>query len=154
MRWSRAAGLHLTIHFFGPLQRDRLSVMLEVVRPAAAAHRPFELSFDSTGCFPGYGAPRVLWLGTGAGSAALGTLAAGCRGALEAVGVEVEQRPYAAHCTLGRPLRRWPAARRAEWLARPVAVPPFEARRLVLFESVGAPGGAIYTPRGEVMLGG
>jgi 2'-5' RNA ligase len=85
-------------------------------------------------------------------------LAFECRNALAAAGFEVESRRYHAHCTLGRPRVPWTETDTAAWVASATAAAGttevrFTARRLVLYESRSAPGGAVYTERSVLPLG-
>ena len=158
VRWARPETLHLTTHFFGPIDDERAGAALEAVRPIANRTAPFDVVLDRLGAFPSRGTPRVLWLGPARDIAPLTALALECRNALAAVGFEVEHRDYHAHCTLGRPRSPWSDAARAAWQTSVTAVAGqteirFTARRLVLFESLPAPGGAVYTERSVVQLG-
>ncbi|HET9051087.1 MAG TPA: RNA 2',3'-cyclic phosphodiesterase [Candidatus Dormibacteraeota bacterium] len=154
VRWVRPSGLHLTVHFFGPLPDALWDAVTETVAPCAAATAPFTVRLDTLGAFPAGGAPRVLWLGASAGHEAAISLALACRGALSAAGVEVESRPPALHCTLGRPRDAWDAGRRRSWAGRTASLPAWTARRLVLYESLPGPGGSTYVPRREAALAG
>lgn len=154
VRWSRPEGLHLTLHFFGSIEDSRAGAMLELVRPAAAEHGPFGIHLDHRGHFPERGAARVLWLAPGEGGGRLAALAARCHELLGRGGVPLERRPYVPHCTVGRIPGRGAAAGAVAWPTEAVAIPPFQVRRMLLYESVAAPGGAVYTPRGELELKG
>lgn len=155
-RWARAAGLHLTLHFFGELDEARVGVALAAVAPAAAASAPFALALGGLGTFPPRGAPRVLWLGVTGGLDPLAALAVDCRERLAAAGFEGEDRPFSAHCTLGRPRPGWSAAAGSAWAAaaaRGVELPPFEVERLILFRSRPQPTGAEFSVVEELPLG-
>jgi 2'-5' RNA ligase len=98
----------------------------------------------------------VLWLGVVGGLEPLAALALDCQGRLRAAGFEVEDRPFTAHCTLGRPRPGWPAAARSAWAtaaARAVELPPFPVDRLTLFRSRPQPYGAEYSVVEELPLG-
>jgi 2'-5' RNA ligase len=156
-RWVRGEGLHLTLHFFGELDDGRVGEVLAAVGPVAAATRPFELALGGLGSFPPRRDPRVLWLGVTAGEEPLAALARGCQARLHDAGFAVDQRPYSAHCTLGRPRPGWPAAARAAWTAavgRQPVIPPFTATAVTLFDSRPQPSGAVYEAVAELPLGG
>jgi 2'-5' RNA ligase len=98
----------------------------------------------------------VLWLGVVGGLQPLAALALDCQERIRAAGFEVEERPFAAHCTLGRPRPAWPAAARAAWAAaaaREVELPRFTVDRLTLFRSRPRPYGAEYSVVEELPLG-
>lgn len=148
VRWARPETLHLTVHFFGAIDDARVARALAVVAPIASRIVPFDVGLDRLGAFPERGDPRVLWLGPAGDVAPLTALALRCRAGLGAAGFDVEERRYHAHCTLGRPRPPWRHSARAAWAAasaeeqRDICC---TAARLVLYESRGAPGGAIYT---------
>jgi RNA 2',3'-cyclic 3'-phosphodiesterase len=158
VRWARPETLHLTVHFFGAIDEERVVPALTAVTPIANRTSPFEVVLDRLGAFPPRGTPRVLWLGPTGEIAALNALALACRDALAAIGFEVEDRAYHPHCTLGRPRTPWPNPARAAWESAVTAAADqtevrFTALRLVLFESRSAPGGAMYTEHSVLPLG-
>ena len=156
VRWARPETLHITVHFFGSIDESAAERAIEATRPVTAETRPFEVVLDTLGAFPDRGWPRVLWLGSSAASAAMAELAAGVRGRLHGAGFEVEERPFRAHCTLGRPRTPWPRVARDSWdaaVTHGIRSQPFIADRLLLYESKTGPGGAIYTERARLPLG-
>lgn len=158
VRWARPETLHLTVHFFGAIDEERSAAALEVVQPIATQIAPFDVLLDQLGAFPHRGTPRVLWIGPAADVAPLTALALECRGALAIAGFDVDTRRYHAHCTLGRPRVPWSETAARAWESS-VAVAAdqtevrFVARRLVLYESRSAPGGAVYTEHSVLPLG-
>lgn len=153
VRWARPESLHLTVHFFGAIEEQRAADALDVVTPIAARTTAFDIALDRLDTFPPRGIPRVLWLGPGHAIAPLTALVDGCRVALSHAGFDVEDRPYHAHCTLGRPRSAWSDHDRAAWSAAAGAGVDeirFSASRMVLYESRTAPGGAIYIERNSL----
>jgi 2'-5' RNA ligase len=155
VRWARPETLHLTAHFFGVIEEERAGAALDVVKPIANRTAPFDVVLDRLGVFPPRGTPRVLWLGPARDIAALTAVALECRAALATAGFEIEHRRYHAHCTFGRPRLPWSDAARAAWETSLTAAAGqteirFTARRLVLYESRPAPGGAVYTERSSL----
>jgi RNA 2',3'-cyclic 3'-phosphodiesterase len=153
VRWARPETLHVTVHFFGEIDDERIAAAVESVRPVVASTAAFDMTLDTLGSFPPAGTPRVLWLGQSGQNAALTACAGECHEALRDAGFSVESRPYRPHCTLGRPRRRWSADARAAWSsarAEPPAVMRWTATRLVLYDSRSAPGGAVYTEQASL----
>ena len=152
VRWARPETLHLTVHFFGQVEDERVAVAVDLVAPMAVRASPFDVVLDRLGSFPPRGAPRVLWLGPSRDVAPLIDLAHDCRAILGAAGFEVDQRRYNPHCTLGRPRLPWSDAARHAWAPAAQQRPDvrFTASRLVLYESRPAPGGAVYTERASL----
>ncbi len=148
VRWARPETLHVTVHFFGEIDGERVAAALGSVLPVAARTEAFDMALDNLGSFPPVGTPRVLWLGQSGENVALTALAGRCRAALRDAGFAADERPYRPHCTLGRPRRHWSADGRAAWRsarAEPPEVMRWTATRLVLYDSRSARGGAVYT---------
>jgi 2'-5' RNA ligase len=159
VRWARPETLHLTVHFFGAIEEARADAALDAVQPVAGRTSPFDVVLDRLGAFPAHAIPRVLWLGPARDSAPLTALALECRTVLDGAGFEVESRRYHAHCTLGRPRLPWSDNARSAWGEWVTAAANqteirFTARRLVLFDSRPAPGGAVYTERNSLAFSG
>lgn len=145
VRWVEPDGMHLTLKFLGEIDAARADRVREALGATARRHPAFPLRLEGTGAFPGDRAPRVFWAGVAAGPE-LSALHEDLEAALAAEGFEPEAREFRPHLTLGRvkgPERLGDAAaaldgHRAE---------PFGAmtvRRIALFESRLAPGGASY----------
>jgi 2'-5' RNA ligase len=159
VRWAHPETLHLTVHFFGALDEDRADAALGVVKPIADRTASFDAVLERLGAFPPRGIPHVLWLGPARDIARLTALALECRTELAAAGFEVEHRRYHAHCTLGRPRLPWSDTARGAWETSVTAAADqpgirFTARRLMLFESLPAPGGAVYAERASLTFSG
>jgi len=150
VRWTRPETLHITVHFFGWIDDDRVRQGVDAVRPIVVETSPFTLTLDRLGQFPDRGRPRVLWLGGSKASDELTALAVATREALGSAGFAVEERPFRAHCTLGRTRDTWTLEARDRWHAvcqEPMDAAAFTADCLVLYESVTGRGGAIYMER-------
>ena len=111
VRPVRPAQMHLTLHFLGDVEDDRLAALAKAV--AEVRHQPFTIAIRGTGVFPPQGRPSVLWAGV-ADSESLAELHASIGTAIEACGMEIERRPYVPHVTLAR---LTPAVPRA-WVTR------------------------------------
>ncbi len=95
--------LHLTLAFLGNTATD-MRVCLE--RAADAIRIPrFDLTLDRTGYFS---RARVYWLGASQIPAALTDLVAALNAAQRQCGGDPEPRPFRAHLTLARKVRRQP----------------------------------------------
>jgi 2'-5' RNA ligase len=144
-RWTRPEGWHLTLKFFGEVDRRTLGDFAGEVAPRLAATGEITVQFGSSGFFPSPARPRVAWIGGSAvGAAAVVT-------AVEAVavghGFDRETRPWALHLTLARLKARWPITAVDHFMAWGdlLDLPAFTCREAVLFESDLQPGGAVYT---------
>ena len=99
-RGVSAGNIHLTLAFLGE-QPARLVTRIDA-RSAAATPR-FELTLDELGCWAKSG---IAWLGASAMPAELAKLGQGIVMTLAAIGLEGDERPFAAHVTLARRIVR------------------------------------------------
>jgi 2'-5' RNA ligase len=98
-----AENLHITLAFAGPVTapvRDCLVAAAERIRAA-----PFELTLDHVGHWP---RPRIFWIGPAHTPPGLWSLVEALNQAFESCGLQRETRPFQAHVTLARKVRRAP----------------------------------------------
>jgi 2'-5' RNA ligase len=144
-RWTRDSHLHITIWFLGEVADEETAVLIEHLR-APLPVSPFELAVRGCGAFPRSGLPRVLWIGTAEGTAAVVEAHAALAVRLAPLGYLPEARPYSPHVTMARvkePGRAVRAVRQA------LADDPADCGRtavgaLTLFRSRLSPHGALY----------
>jgi 2'-5' RNA ligase len=149
--------MHVTLAFLGWTPDDRLDAVIEAGRAAARAQGPFVLAFAGAGRFPGSGKPRVVWLGIGAGTSELGTLAGAVADELRRRELRFDDRPFAPHLTLARvrPEASGPEGRTVAAAVDELVVPDLRTPvdRIAVVESVLSPKGPRYTARAELPLG-
>ena len=155
-RWVRPESMHVTLKFIG----ERPSDAVEEIKRALAAIRAgaIGISVRGYGFFPTSKAPRVFWVGIGAGPE-LTVLAKSVDQATAALGVPTEEHEYSPHLTLARRggsgAPRWRKGDRENPTFQPLqeklaAMPGLEfgtmtAREFFLYQSQLMPGGARYT---------
>jgi RNA 2',3'-cyclic 3'-phosphodiesterase len=153
VRWVRPEGIHLTLKFYGEVAPERLEVIEEAIRFAAAGTGPMPMRLASLGAFPTNARPRILWLGLDA-PPALELLQDRLERRGEDIGFPPEGAPFQPHVTLGRMREghRLPphALENANGAPGKVA---FLADRIVLYESLLTPEGPRYEPRLVLPLG-
>jgi RNA 2',3'-cyclic 3'-phosphodiesterase len=154
VRWVRLDGLHLTVRFLGQAPASTVRPLSAAVDAIAAARGPFEVSIAGGGSFPQPGRPRVLWLGLTDGADALAGLADALTSPLEALGWAPDTRPFRGHLTIARcdGVKAGAAVAKALQAAAQDLRLRFDARRLVLFESLTGRGPARYVPLHEAEL--
>jgi 2'-5' RNA ligase len=152
VRWVHDEGLHMTLKFFGEVPAERLDVIVEALRFAAAGAGTLPLRLGELGAFPSRSRPRILWVGI-EGPPSLELLQDRIERGCEAIGFPPEGAPFQPHVTLGRVRegQRLPPGGLddAEGL-EPVA---FVAQELVLYESVLTTTGPRYESRLTLDLG-
>ena len=153
VRWVSDELVHITLKFFGEVPGERLDVIAEALRLAAAGAAPMTLRLSSLGAFPTERRPRVLWAGIEADSS-FSALRERIENACDAIGFAREGVPFAPHVTLGR-LRegqRLPA-HALESPAGAISPETFVADELTLYESILTPTGPRYEARASIRLG-
>ena len=152
-RWIPGSNLHITVWFFGEVGDDAAASLTgQLHAPLGVA--PFELTVRGGGAFPRSGPPRVLWIGTGEGTAGMVEAHAALARRLAPLGYLPETRAYSPHVTLARvkePSRAARAVRQA--LADdPAICGTTGVDALTLFRSRLSPQGASYEPLLRVPL--
>jgi RNA 2',3'-cyclic 3'-phosphodiesterase len=150
VRWTRPENVHLTLKFLGDVRVEALDGIRAALGEVCAEHAPFDAVLAELGAFPSARRAKILWIGVGAGSEWLRSLAADVDDALASLSFEREKRPYVPHLTLGR-VRGRPLN-----LDLPSGVEgtEFRVRRVELTESTLAPKGATYRTVGDFALVG
>ena len=147
--WTRPASWHLTLKFLGQATREALASFAEAVAAPASETEPSDLPSAGGVVFPARGPARVLGAGFAPSPALSGLerLAAAAEASSRRLGLEREDRPFRPHVTLARLRDRWPAAavERFRRTAASWPLPPWKARRCVLYASRLGSSGAVHT---------
>lgn len=150
--------MHLTLAFLGRTPDERLAEVAAAAEAAASDVTAFDVELDHAGHFPRHRAPRVVWLGVGAGAPAVLALGERVRAELgrRAISYDEPAKPVQAHVTLGR-VRENVDPAEARVIAAGVEamrIPHlrFRVDGVVVFESVLSPRGPKYHPRATAPL--
>lgn len=101
-RWGDPARWHLTLLFLGAVPSDRVPRLVDAAGPAVAAAPPMRLRLAGGGRFGSRRRPQVAWTGLDGDVAPLVELAARLARVARGQRLEVEERPFRPHLTLGR----------------------------------------------------
>lgn len=150
VRWVNPSGIHLTLKFLGGTPSHLLPVIERNLAAKLAGQRPFPLELSGLGVFPGFQAPRVLWVGIAGDLAELAAIQRKVEEAISPLGFPPESRAYSPHLTLGRVDE---AMKRAERqllgeIVRGSQLAPrgqFEVTQISLMRSELSPAGARYS---------
>ncbi|HEY8241308.1 MAG TPA: RNA 2',3'-cyclic phosphodiesterase [Kiritimatiellia bacterium] len=99
--WVAPENIHLTVAFLGDVFESGLSVLSDRLDQAVDSIPPFSLSVQGLGRFGPARAPRVIWAGVRA-PGELTRLYQGVADVLKGADIELEDRPFAPHVTIGR----------------------------------------------------
>jgi 2'-5' RNA ligase len=151
-RWAPAEQLHVTLRFFADLDETQAEALLEALSTPGLPRPGGPLRARGLGTFGAPARPSVLWAGLDP-EEPVRALAIAIEGAVRALGLPRELRPFSPHVTLAR-LSQPDVRRLAAFLRRGRAFSssPFEATEVVLYRSTLGPGGAVHEPWGRVPL--
>ncbi len=154
IKWVDPGNLHLTLHFLGEIEDARVEALRERLSEEVG-EAPFALGLGGAGCFPEAGPPRVVWIGVTTGAEPMARLHASIGGRLRELRIEVDERPFHPHLTIGRvkgAVR--PGVRTAIGRIPCDTVGECRVAEATLYRSVlGRPGPA-YTALAKTALGG
>ncbi|GEJ55796.1 RNA 2',3'-cyclic phosphodiesterase [Anaeromyxobacter diazotrophicus] len=155
VKWVSPEGVHLTLQFLGAVPEERLPAIQGAVGRAAAGSAPLELAVAGAGAFPSARRARVLWAAVAGDVAPLAALVAALGRELAPLGFTPEERPFAAHLTLGRArdARGLPGLAAALAHAGGGTEARWRAAEVVLFRSHLSPHGARYEALYRAPLG-
>ncbi len=156
VKWVEPENLHISLKFLDEITEAQRRQMEVVLRRVAGGEAPCRLGLNEIGAFPSVAVPRVVWVGLGQGRDAVIRMAQRFEQEGQAIELRREERPFAAHVTIGRvrsPQRRDALAKRlheATW--QPSA--PWTATSLRLYQSNLSGSGPRYTVLSEAPLTG
>jgi 2'-5' RNA ligase len=153
LRWVRPEHLHLTLVFVGEVADDCAARLVNVMQQKIA-RRPFRFELGGFGVFPPRGAPRALWLGVRTGVEDLVVVQQEVAARCEALGMNLDPRPFHPHVTLARWRDRRKSTRPHELGASRDIVATTDVNAITLFESRLSSDGPTYTVLVESHLTG
>lgn len=154
--WTAEPQLHLTLKFLGDVSEHAAQPLRESLDAVASHHRVPRLELGGLGAFPNLRAPRIVWLGI-AQDGRLELLQHDMESACEALGYEVEGRPFRPHITLGRvrkPLSRDATRALADAARRVTYSGTVEPATVDLMQSQLTPAGPKYSVLAALPFGG
>lgn len=111
--WLDEPRLHLTLKFLGENPPARADAIASAVSDVAARHRSLTMTLGGVGAFPNFRRARIVWMGV-AQDPRLELLHHDVEVAYEALGFELEGRPFRPHLTLARLKHQLPEERLRE----------------------------------------
>ncbi len=102
LRAVRPEAVHLTLKFLGDVRSDRVDELVDALRQVAGTRPSFAAALSGAGVFPSPARARVLWLGIGGDTVALGELHLGIEDAVASLGFARDRKPFSPHLTVAR----------------------------------------------------
>lgn len=102
VRWTSGSNAHITLHFLGEVEPERVELLRLGLGPVVTAHRHFRLRTADLGVFPNWKRPRVLWLGLYGPAHRLQSLHDAIGDYLRQLDFATDDKEFHPHITLGR----------------------------------------------------
>jgi len=103
IKWVEPKNLHLTLHFLGNLDEEKLRKVAEILANVTGSYKSFWLKIDKFGCFPNEIRPNIFFLNCEEeGGNTLADLQNQLSHELARLGIRIDFRPWKAHITFGR----------------------------------------------------
>jgi 2'-5' RNA ligase len=154
-RWVRTESMHLTLRFLGDeVPCDKVEAIGSALHNHLTSIGQFALTVQELGAFPNTTKPRVVWLGIEPHEGALPELYEAVERAVEEAGWAKEDRPFAAHLTLGRVRSPSGIGKLREVLERGLSEPvgTMTVEKVSLIRSTLTPQGPVYETLKTVTL--
>ncbi len=147
VKWVDPENFHITVRFFGDLDRKGLDKALLVAGELDGAFEAVPVRIGAVSAFPSPSRPQTLWVGLGSEQEGLAALAARVDRILREAGFGRSDKPWKSHLTIGR-IRRGVSARvPRDWTAGLTwAAGDSKISRIALMQSELRPQGPRYTP--------
>lgn len=153
IKWSSEDNFHLTLAFIGDTQESQLGKIRSALSDYCSGTGDFEFDIKGTGVFRSMKDPKVIWAGIEINDK-LGLLHSKVIESLALAGIEIEERAYRPHLTLGR-IRSIKDKSILADLTEKYAGTVFQrvnSTEIILYESLLLPSGAVYKPLQKISL--
>ncbi|MBN1526762.1 MAG: RNA 2',3'-cyclic phosphodiesterase [Candidatus Omnitrophica bacterium] len=154
VKWVEPHNIHLTLKFLGDIDEKKAEEIKQVLDNIGKSISAFDITIKDIGAFPKMEFPRVVWVGLDKGTEESKRLAQAVDDGLSKIGFQKEERPFAAHLTVGRvksPMNKDKLKAKIKDCQSP-ASSPHRISSVILFQSTLTPSGPIYTKLHEVKL--
>lgn len=153
INWADPNKLHLTLEFLGNIEESIIENINTIIDETCRPHKAFELELSGVGTFGNQNKPHVLWVGI-KHCPELMLIQNSLHLKLQQLGLELEQRPFNPHVTLGRIKKIENIQRFNEIIIRnyDTTLGKNLVKSIVLFESALTPSGPYYIELSGIKL--
>jgi RNA 2',3'-cyclic 3'-phosphodiesterase len=153
IKWINPQNVHLTLAFLGDTDEDKISALDSMLKEKCKGFGNFEILIKGAGVFKNLNDPRVIWAGI-EDSEKLVLLNNLVLKGLQEIGIEIENRAFRPHLTLGRfrHLNSGNALRDLIDRYDEMIIQKVQVSEVILFESTLLRTGPVYTIIGKYAL--
>ncbi len=153
IKWIDPKNVHITLAFLGDTSEEKIASLDSMLKEKCEGFGDFELIVKGSGVFRNMNDPRVIWAGI-EGSEKLGLLNGQILKGLGEVGIEIENRTFRPHLTLGRIRHLKSDIALKDIIARysSTTIQKVHVSDVILFESTLLSTGPLYTVIGKYSL--
>jgi len=102
VKWVEPENIHLTLHFLGWLEEEKIKEVKKILEENTKEIKSCLIEIKGLDYFPTRTSPRVIFLEGDDKNNNIRNLRAKIGEGLEAIGIEIDKRPFRLHFTLGR----------------------------------------------------
>ncbi len=153
VKWVAVENFHLTLRFIGNISIPASDVLREKMRSVVVGYDEMEFEIRSSGVFPSWKEPRVLWIGLNPTRGDLLGLQKKVEEIVQSVGYPPEKQRFHPHITVGRVKNESAYVSRVWGSVEIPPVEPFVISKVTLFRSNLLPTGAVYERVEDFLLG-
>ncbi|MDD5745919.1 MAG: RNA 2',3'-cyclic phosphodiesterase [Candidatus Omnitrophica bacterium] len=152
--WVKPDNIHLTLRFLGHISDAQIKEIQAIIADIAGNINQFNIDMGALGAFPDIANPRVLWVGIHFGFNELNRINALLEEKLESISFGIGEKYFHPHLTIARikHLDDRKALKSAADEIKPRGGVFSVVDRIVLFQSILKPEGAVYTKIFEAPL--
>ncbi len=147
VKWVNESGQHITLKFFGEQEEKRVREIGDALSGIERLYNPVAVTLKDIEAFPDRKRARVIVMALEKGVDNIRMIFHDIEDRLSELGIEKEKRSFRPHITLGRMRIPGPLLDRD---IVDVDMRGFTINKMVLFQSILQPAGAIYAPIREL----
>ena len=102
VKWATPEAIHITLKFLGNIPEKKTTFVIESLKLVVSQIPSFDITLGGIGVFPGWSAPRILWIDINEGHESLEKLAGSIRSVMFKAGFGEDERQFSPHITVGR----------------------------------------------------
>ncbi|MCA1902058.1 MAG: RNA 2',3'-cyclic phosphodiesterase [Candidatus Hydrogenedens sp.] len=144
VKWVPPENMHLTLRFLGGITLSMSEKLRSNLKKVSIQFAPITFRLGTSGVFPSWREPRVLWVGLDVVKGDLSLLQRRVEQEAQIIGLPLEKQRFHPHITVGRVRTPSPFISNTWKNVKIQSTPEFVVNQITLFKSILNPNGAIY----------